>query len=173
MEMLDIYDKRGKHIGTMERHAAHDPQNKGVYHKGVHIWIVNDKNEVLVQLRAKAKADCPDQWDVSCAGHVDAGETLLETCQRELAEELGLKSSQDSFIYKGELLGRSGNELHQLYLLRLNVEIKDMKLAPPEVADAKWLSLKDFEKLLFSKKFVAHAKNYKKFVLAFLKDSQI
>jgi len=55
------------------------------------------------------------------------------------------------------------------YLLRVNIGIKDMKLDPEEVAQAKWLSLKDFEKLFYSAEFVAHKKEYKDTVLAFIK----
>ena len=133
--MLDIYDKNGKHIGTMERNVAHSTDIKGVFHKGVHTWIINDKGEVLVQLRAKDKRENPNKWDISSAGHVDAGETLIDTCQRELYEELGIDMPTESFIYQGEILGRSGNEFHQLYLLKADVDVKDMKLDPKEVAE--------------------------------------
>ena len=76
MEMLDVFDINGKHVGTMERKKAHG-ENAGAYHKAVHIWFVNDKGEILVQKRADFKYEHPNMWDIPSAGHVDAGESLL------------------------------------------------------------------------------------------------
>ena len=48
------------------------------------------KVRVLLQRRSHYKDTHPDLLDVSCAGHVDAGDGIVETAMRELEEELGL-----------------------------------------------------------------------------------
>jgi len=168
MELLDIFDKTGKHIGTMEREEAHK-ENVGVYHKPVHIWFVNDNGEVLVQKRAAIKKQHPNEWDIPSAGHVDAGEDLLTACQRETEEELGIKLSKEKFQFQCETLNQKGWEFAQHYLVRDNTKIENMTIDPKEVAEVRWLSLKDFEKLLYSVEFVPHSKEYKDTVLKFIK----
>ena len=42
-----------------------------------------------MQRRSPFKDTHPNQLDVSCAGHVNAGDDVLESTMRELEEELG------------------------------------------------------------------------------------
>jgi 8-oxo-dGTP pyrophosphatase MutT (NUDIX family) len=48
---------------------------------------------VLLQRRSRYKDTHPNLLDVSCAGHVDAGENIVECALRELREELGCLSN--------------------------------------------------------------------------------
>jgi len=64
----------------------------GDWHRSVQVWVAQkDTNNVrvLMQRRSKYKDTHPNQLDVSCAGHVNAGDDILETTMRELEEELG------------------------------------------------------------------------------------
>lgn len=71
----------------------------GDWHRSVQVWIVqrdttNVNNvRVLLQRRSPYKDTHPNQLDVSCAGHVNAGDDILETTIRELEEELGGKGT--------------------------------------------------------------------------------
>ena len=70
----------------------------GDWHRSVHVWVAqkdttNNNVRVLMQRRSKYKDTHPNQLDVSCAGHVNAGDDILETTMRELEEELGGASS--------------------------------------------------------------------------------
>ncbi|KAL7528369.1 hypothetical protein ACHAWF_002539 [Thalassiosira exigua] len=77
---------------TKERGRVHAD---GDWHRSVQAWIVQADAEgggrvrVLLQRRSPYKDTHPNQLDVSCAGHVDAGENTLDTVVRELEEELG------------------------------------------------------------------------------------
>ncbi|KAL7533682.1 hypothetical protein ACHAXR_008071 [Thalassiosira sp. AJA248-18] len=70
----------------------------GDWHRSVQVWIVHADNtqgddkknvRVLLQRRSPYKDTHPNQLDVSCAGHVNAGDDILATTMRELEEELG------------------------------------------------------------------------------------
>ncbi len=50
-EILDIFTKDGKFLGTKTRKECHST-NPGFYHKPVWIWIVNDKKDVLIQKKS-------------------------------------------------------------------------------------------------------------------------
>lgn len=72
----------------------------GDWHRSVHAWIAQRGRDtiaqgdepavtVLLQRRSPYKDTHPNQLDVSCAGHVNAGDEILDTMMRELNEELG------------------------------------------------------------------------------------
>jgi isopentenyl-diphosphate Delta-isomerase len=72
MEMIDILDESGKETGEIEsREIVH---SKGLWHKTVHVWILNHKGEFLFQKRSMKKETHPGLWDISCAGHVASRE---------------------------------------------------------------------------------------------------
>lgn len=45
-ELLDILDENGNLIDVKTRADAHA---KGLWHKSVHVWVINSKNEILLQ----------------------------------------------------------------------------------------------------------------------------
>lgn len=59
-------------------------------HRIVAVWIVNDKQEVLIAQRALTMKNQPGLWGPAGAGTVAEGEEYAETAKRELAEEIGL-----------------------------------------------------------------------------------
>ena len=83
--------------------------------------------ELLLQRRALHKESWPGMWDISAAGHVEAGGSALTTAQRELWEELGLRFPRDAFQplfthrqrFRGEFHGKSfvNNEFNHVFLV--------------------------------------------------------
>lgn len=57
------------------------------------------KGEILLQQRSFHKDSYPGMWDSSCAGHISFGDNSLETCVKELEEELGIKSEEKDFQF--------------------------------------------------------------------------
>ena len=54
-EYFDILDENGKKTGkTKLRKEVH---KDGDWHKAVHVWIINDKNEILLQIIGKYLMD--------------------------------------------------------------------------------------------------------------------
>lgn len=82
MELLDIYDEKGNHIGTEERKIVHQ---KALWHKTVHCWLYDELGNVYFQIRKDEKT-----FYTTASGHVSAGETLNEAFGREIKEELGI-----------------------------------------------------------------------------------
>ena len=171
-EILDIYTRDGEYLGTKERSICHNP-NPGFYHKPVWIWIVNDNNEILVQKRAACKKKNPNKWDMPSAGHVLAGETIIEGAIRETYEELGIKTNESDYKFMFEYIRDCGFELAQVYLLNLNLNINDLKLRETEVAEVKWLKYDDFKKLLFSDDFAPHDYEYRELVIKMIEEIMI
>ena len=102
------------------------------------------------------------RWDISSAGHIEAGKSPLETAYAEIAEELGvdlktLESNsnifngglQFAFIIPAEQTNLGGcNAYEHVFFLRLN-EKSELKLSlgTAEVTDVTWI---ESEKLISS-----------------------
>ncbi len=81
MELLDIYDEKGNHLGTEDRNIVHE---KGLWHKTVHCWLYDKEGNVFFQRRKDRGT-----LYTTASGHVAAGETIKEAFGREIHEELG------------------------------------------------------------------------------------
>lgn len=169
-EILDIYTRNGEHLGSKEKSICHS-SNPGFYHKPVWIWIINSKGQILVQKRATTKKNFPNLWDMPSAGHVSAGETSIQGAIRETEEELGLKTIESDYIYVAEYIADISWELAQLYLLKMDKDISDMQLQVEEVAEVKWVNLKEFKELFYSSDFVPFDDEYKTLVIKLLEDN--
>lgn len=167
-EIFDIYTRDGKHIGTEKKSVCHS-ENPGVYHKPVWIWIINSKNELLLQKRSYKKKRFPNKWDMPVAGHVRAGETILQGAVREAEEELGIQTKEGDYTFIGEYISDSAWEIGQVYLLKLDIEIKDFKLQGDEVAEVKWISLEELDKIIYSNEFTEIDIEYKRMMVNYFR----
>lgn len=86
-ELLDRVDEHDQVIGQATRGEMHAQDWR---HRAVHIFVFNQKRDLLLQLRSRAKDRHPGVWDSSAAGHLDAGEDYASSARRELEEELGI-----------------------------------------------------------------------------------
>lgn len=151
MELWDVYDKYRQKTGRT--HERGNPLNEGDYHLVVHVWIVNDKGEFLIQKRQPWKNGWPNMWDGSAAGSAILGDSSEAAAIRETKEELGI----DLDISKGEILFtiKSSSSFEDIWLVRQNVDISDLKLQYEEVADAKWATLEEIKLMMQSGEFIS------------------
>ena len=147
MESIDIVNPDGSPTGKAKpREQIHI---NGDWHRTVHVWVMNANREMLLQRRAKNKDAHPGMWDVSCAGHICAGDTSLQTAVKELSEELGLEAVPDNlgylFTYPSFFILNNGRfidrELIDVYLLIRDIVPQELKLQPDEVAAVKLMPL--------------------------------
>ena len=165
-ELIDEIDENGKFIRVVDKSIAH---KEGLWHKSVHVWIVNDNNEILLQYRCADKSFFPDVWDASFAGHIGAGEDSLTTAIREGKEELGINvdTSKIRFIFtnKEKLVYGNiiSNELIDVYVLRDNINLEDLTLQETEVGGAKYMNVFDFFDAInkTEEKIFPHPEEYK------------
>ncbi len=147
MEYLDILDENGNATGEVKsREEVHE---KGLWHRSVHVWFVNEKNEVLLQLRSKTKEIHPGSWDISAAGHASQGDSSLEAAEREIFEEIGVVISGNQLIFLGQIKKTSihknglyiNNQFDDIYLVRTNLKITDFKFNDGEVEKVEYIPL--------------------------------
>jgi len=144
MEYVDVYDKNRVKTGKIR--LRENPPEEGEYGLVVNIWIVNDRNEVLLTRRHPKKRLWGGLWECSAAGGVMAGEDSLQGAIREAKEEIGVVLFQsdavliDSGIVREKLFRDS-------YLFKKNIDIGDLTLQSGEVADAKWATEAEFDEM--------------------------
>lgn len=154
MELVDLLNDRKELTGeTCERNSV--PEGK--YRLSIHIWIVNDKNEILIQQRSASRKMFPNMW-TNTGGACIAGETSIETVFRELKEELDITPSIDNL----ELIASYKREKDyvDVWLLRQNINIKDLKFNDNEVQAAKWITIEEWKKLLIEEQAIKSSTDY-------------
>lgn len=156
MEFFDVLDEKGNKTGKIK--AREEVHRDGDWHKTVHIWIVNDKDEVLLQKRSPNKDSYPNMWDISSAGHLTAGDDSLAGAIREIKEELGIevKPSQFKLIGTRKTADRYtasfiNNEFSDIYLLRLSLNVKKLHLQKEEVSEVKYIPIDEFRNMIQTK----------------------
>lgn len=168
-ELLDTFDRDGNFLGVRTRAFCHT-KNPKCYHNAVWILIFNDRGELLVQKRSKNKREEGGKWsDTAVSGHVDAGESFLQACVRETKEELGIKARQKDFEFVTSYLNEKGFEFGQIFILRKNILLSEIKLQKDEVDEVKYLSYQAFKKLMQSDDFCNEPEDYKRLILKIIK----
>ena len=138
-EFIDILTAEGKHTGKIAlKSEAH---KNGWFHATAHIWFFTSDNQILLQKRALTKKVFPGIWDISVAGHIAAGEEILQGAKREILEEIGLELQEKDLIKIGTRIhqvshenGIQDNEYHHVFIAKLNVSIDNLTMQKEEVA---------------------------------------
>lgn len=176
-ELVDIFDINECPTGVITtKLSAHQ---KGLWHASAHIWIYNSKGEVLLQKRSTTKDTFPGMWDISVAGHIDAGETPLKGALREVSEEIGVKLREKDLLYYTTIhmeypyaaKGWINREHCYVYLCQMNVDPSTLVLQKEEVDDVKFFSLDEFKKMIKADRgiIVPHENYYNTIVEAIVK----
>ncbi len=169
-EYLDILDKNGNQTG--EKKLRSEVHKHGDWHKTVHIWIINSKGELLIQKRSSSNDAHPDLWDISAAGHISAGDTVINAGLREAKEELGLdleekdleflfSATRQYVLHGGEFIH---NTFHDIFLVKRDLDISKCEIQKEELSAIKYIDYKELEQKITNHdpNFVEHPEEYKK-----------
>ena len=167
-ELLDVLDSSDQPTAEIQpRNLVH---KLGLRHQAAHVWIINSRDELLIQRRAPTKKSHPNLWDISVAGHVSAGDTPLTAALREITEEIGIipkpadlkylfTVTQQETLNQGTYLNR---EFQHVYLVHLDLDLSRLKLQTSEVSQVKYIPVDELKQLVNSgdPSFVPHPQEY-------------
>jgi isopentenyl-diphosphate delta-isomerase len=136
-----LVDKDDNAIGVADKLLAH--QHGGSRHRAFSIFILNEKNEILLQQRASTKYHAANLWSNTCCSHPQPNESIKLSAQQRLKEELGLKADLHhigTVEYKTEVTENLTEwEIDHLFLGRYNGQT--LSLNPAEVSDIRWITI--------------------------------
>ena len=145
MELLEVMDEKGNPTGEiLQREIIHD---RNLLHNEIAVYIINEKKQVLLQKRSASKRFDPNKWG-SCAGHVPANETLIDSALRELKEEVGMditKAEIHCLIEKEILKKETNSHIIYSYYIKSNIKEEDFTIQKEELSEVKWF---DIDKLI-------------------------
>ena len=142
MEYWDLYTKDRQKLNKI--HLRGDEIPLGEYHIVVNIWIINDKNQILLTQRHADKT-FPLTWECT-GGSIIAGEDSFTGALREVEEEIGIKLKKEN----GKLIDTitRKDDIKDIYLFSENVDIKEAKLQENEVIGIKWVTINEFKNMV-------------------------
>jgi isopentenyl-diphosphate Delta-isomerase len=88
--LIDRVDDSNRPIGVV---ARADVFRVRANFRTVHVLVLNDNGDLLLQQLAATRERNPCKWGSSVAGYLHAGESYGHAARRRLAEELGLHTS--------------------------------------------------------------------------------
>lgn len=142
-EQVILVNEKDEPIGLMNKMEAHE---KAVLHRAFSVFILNDKNEVMLQQRAHHKYHSPLLWTNTCCSHQRAGETNIEAGKRRLYEEMGFNADLKElfhFIYKAPF--DNGLTEHELDHVMIGYSNEVPSINPEEVESWKWMKIEDIK----------------------------
>lgn len=138
-EKVILVNEQDEQIGLMPKLEAHE---KALLHRAFSVFILNSKNEVMLQQRASGKYHSPLLWTNTCCSHQREGETNIEAGNRRLMEEMGFSTDLKelfSFIYKAPF--DNGLTEHELDHVMVGYYNDAPNINAEEVENWKWMDI--------------------------------
>lgn len=160
MEKRDLYDENK--ILTGETIYKGEPVPKGRYYITVVIFIQNNKEKFLIQKRVLKK---DGKW-ATTGGHPVSGENSKQGIITEIKEELGINVNNENIQLFKTI--KTEDDFVDLYYLKEDIDINDVKLQKEEVDKAKWASIEEIKEMIKNGEFSESHTEFFKYCLEFL-----
>ena len=134
-ELFDVVDGEDRVVAQATRGVVHRDR---LWHRAVHLWIVNAAGDFYLQQRSWEKDTAPGQWASAASGHLDAGEDYDAAVVREAREEIGLElPAPPARLHRQHPCADNGWEFVWVYLAEAE---GPFQLHPGEVIAGRWVS---------------------------------
>lgn len=161
-EIWDVFDADGNLTGkTVVRGKFFLKPDE--YHLVVHIWITSSDGRILIQRRSDKKKLMPGEW-AATGGAAISGESSFEAAKRELFEELGIPSTEETL--KQILHLKRRNTILDIWAITCDTDPKDLKLQKNEVAEVRLVTVEEFNEMVKSGNFHNYGNDYFEQVLS-------
>jgi isopentenyl-diphosphate Delta-isomerase len=116
---------------------------KGLYHRIVSVFVVDDQGRMLLQLRGSQVKVYPNCWDQAAGGHVDVGSSYDQAAQNEVTEETGLDGVVLTTVgtYRSNTTqgDRIINQFERIYVAHVSHDVK-LRAEQDEVSKLQWFT---------------------------------
>ena len=137
-ELLFVVDEFDVPIEPKPRHET---LANGYWHRTAHVWIINNKKQLLCQKRSLLKDMSPGMWEPFISGHIGPGDDYFTGAVKEVREETGIPIVREDLqlvkIYKDYEF----NEFRGIFFCRWNGRLDEIVSEADEVDEVRWVPL--------------------------------
>lgn len=156
IELWDLYNENRELTGKTHIRGEEIPD--GFFHLVVHVWIRNSKGEYLISQCSANRPAWPLMWE-TVGGSVLAGEGSLTGAIRETKEEIGidLLPNSGTLLFskiRNDIPGIKPDHFLDVWLFQYDGSVPLSDATTDEVAQSKWMTRSDIERLKLSGKLV-------------------
>ena len=160
MELRDLYNSKRILTGEVIEKGKEVPL--GSYYITVVVFIENEQGEFLLQKRVMKK---DGKW-ATTGGHPKSGESSLQGIVTEIEEELGINVKENELTLFKTI--QTEDDFVDLYYLRKNIDIRDIKIQEEEVEKVMWASREEITKLIDEEHFSSSHREFYDYCIDFL-----
>lgn len=118
-EILDIVDNNENVIGQITRKDSHRVATEKLgYIRVSDLFLVNSEGKIWIPTRTTDKVIAPNGYDFSVGGHVESGDSYVQTLIREAKEEVNLDIIEKDLEFISSTTYKDKGYKQNLYLLR-------------------------------------------------------
>lgn len=143
-EYLVLVDEQDRQIGTEEKVRCHLPD--GLLHRAFTALLFDEQGRLALTRRSADKMLWPGDWDGTFASHPRESETYVQSSERRMPEEIGIRCKMD-YLFKFEYhvpYRDIGSENEICATLAGVVEPgTELRLVPSEISEYTWMSPAD------------------------------
>ncbi|MDQ1088257.1 NUDIX domain-containing protein [Siphonobacter sp. SORGH_AS_1065] len=154
MELFELYNEQN--LPFWQTKIRSDVHRDGDWHRSTEVWVINQNQELLLNLRHPDKDLFANLWDVCIAGHLMPGENYRTAAIREVKEELGIQVpssalhfvdvwTMDGFDAKTQSFDR---EFTGVFVWKTQLELSSFTPQAEEIAELKYVSLTEVRQML-------------------------
>ncbi|HEX8763259.1 MAG TPA: NUDIX domain-containing protein [Candidatus Saccharimonadales bacterium] len=145
-QQYEVLDENGHKTGELlDKSVVHKGQ---LWHEVVNVWVINSRQEILMQLRAPGVELSPNVWDVTTGTHLRPGEVPVLAALRTLQTELGINTAAESLRHLFNIQSANpmpNGMLHKVfghvYLLRDDADINALTFDKEKISQLAWVPM--------------------------------
>jgi isopentenyldiphosphate isomerase len=121
-ELLDLVNGDDTVIGTVNRKDYQQLlQHDLGYIRASELFIINDRGQIWVPIRAADKTIAPNGYDYSAAGHVGSGDDYVSAIIRETEEEINLHIKPKDLEFVTKIKSDNEKYFRSIFVIRSNI----------------------------------------------------
>ena len=161
-EYFDVLNEKGEYTGRTEtREKCH---KEGLWHKAVVAFIINSKEQVLLQKRSPNKKMWPNMWDIGVGGSALEGESPQDAAHRETGEEIGYDMCFDD--RRAFVTSNHGSCFDDFFVVNQDLDINKLTPQPEEVSELMWADEAEILSMIDRGEFVPYNKSLISFLFS-------
>lgn len=123
------------------------------WHGAVHIWIFNNKKQILIRKRVSDKLLNPSKWDIGGWWHIFVWDNGIDSAIKKVLFEWGIelfeKNLKFLFTLKNTWIYNNGtyidNEIFSVYFLNINIDENLLKPSKKYIQEFRFIDIGDLK----------------------------